>query len=73
MKILDETTKYLRVTNGDEDYSNYMIMNGTTAKQRLSIEQGGAVYGVLTREDKEQLDRIEHMLEELMKWGVEND
>jgi len=60
-------TKFLKVTNGDEDYSSWMTTKNPTAKQRLSIEQGGAVYGVLTRDDKEQLDRIEYMLENLMK------
>jgi hypothetical protein len=63
----NENIPYLRVTGGKDNWGTYMRDENfdTSSKTRLPIEAGGAVYGVLTRDDKEQLDRIEAMLIQL--------
>ena len=59
----------LRITSGEEYNDSYITTKSFPAKCRRTIEEGGAVYGVLTRDDKEQLDRIERMLKELILIG----
>jgi hypothetical protein len=63
--IEDAKAIYLKVTDGTEVNDNYVTTKEFPAKCRRTIHQGGAVYGVLTRDDKEQLDRIEAMLIQL--------
>jgi hypothetical protein len=67
IKEANENIPYLRVTGGKDNWETYMRDENfdTSSKTRLPIEAGGAVYGVLTRDDKEQLDRIESMLMEI--------